>query len=148
MSVHLWVMQDLHQRKLEATLAQEQQENIIAQEPDTIPKLSTELNDFITRMQQNLGMRIEYGSLDNVEEVPAEKSAVIRTNYSTEIKSLEAFFSNCTIPSTPISLSKGETIVNARAFIQSHLSTLKNYSTNKYFLPYLERLQKLKMYLS
>ena len=110
MSVHLWVMQDLHQRKLEATLAQEQQENIIAQEPDTIPKLSTELNDFITRMQQNLGMRVEYGTLDNLAEISIEKSAVIRTDYSTEIETLEYFFSNCTIPSTPIQLSKGEKI--------------------------------------
>lgn len=148
MSVHLWVMQDLHQRKLEATLAQEQQENIIAKEPDTIPKLSTELNDFITRMQQNLGMRVEYGTLDNLAEISIEKSAVIRTDYSTEIETLEYFFNNCTIPSTPIQLSKGEKILNVQSFIESHLSTIKNYSNNKYFLPYLERLQKLKMYLS
>ena len=147
MSVFQWIKQDLYHTQIALSNYKQQEENGIQQEVKELPKLSKDLTTLITRMQQNLGMRIEYGPLDNVAEVPVEKPAVIRTNNSTEIKLLEDFFSNCSIPSTPMSLNKGETILNGRAFIQSHLSVLKNYSTNKYFLPYLERLQKLKMYL-
>lgn len=147
MGVYQWLMQDLYGNKTEAVLSKA--ENTSPQEVSVLPKLSKELADFTTHMQQNFGMQVEYLPLQQTKEVAlAEKTIVARVDYTNEIKSLEEFFSTCAIPSTPIELSKGEKIINVQAFIESHLSTIKNYAHNKYYQPYLERLQKLSSYLT
>lgn len=149
MSIFQWVMQDLHSKKIEIALEKQQEENVSEQQVLNIPPtLSKELRDFITRMQQNLGMRVEYGPLDNAKEEETQKQEKNGIDYTTEIETLEYFFSNCTLPNTPIQLSKHERILNVKDFIESHLSTIKNYANNKYYGPYLERLQRLKIYLS
>ncbi len=148
MSVYKGVMQDLHQEKITAVATKEQEENVTERQTTVIPKLSQELNDLIAQMQQNLGMRVEYGPLNDAKEEELPKQEKNRTDYTTEIETLAYFFSNCTLPNTPIQLSKHETILNVKDFVESHLSTIKNYANNKYYQPYLERLQRLKIYLS
>jgi len=148
MSIYKEVMQDLQQEKIITVPSKEQKENITEQRTTVIPKLSKELNDLIARMQQNLGMRVEYGPLDDAKEEETPKQEKNCIDYTTEIKTLAYFFSNCTLPNTPIQLSKHEKILNVKDFIESHLSIIKNYANNKYYQPYLERLQRLKIYLS
>jgi len=67
-----------------------------------------------------------------------------KENWDNEIKELENYFSQVTIPSTTTKLSQCETITNRDTFIKSHLSIVKANNGNKTFLPYLKRLQNFK----
>ena len=147
MSLYQWLKQDLYNKQIILLEKESQVEKTSLQESDNLPKLSKELTDFIVSMQKNLGMQVEYGTITKVEKIVVEKPTNTCVNYSSEIKSLEDFFNTCVLPTTPIQLSKAEIILNVKGFIKSHIATIKNYPTNKYFLPYLERLQKLKDYL-
>lgn len=69
-------------------------------------------------------------------------------NWNNEIKELELFFANTTLPSGPIKLSPHSTIINSTEFVKAHLSVIKNYNGNTTFLPYLERLIALKEILN
>jgi len=65
-------------------------------------------------------------------------------NWSKDIAELENYFVNIELPTKPVQLIEGIKIINCTRFIESHLATLKAYSGNRNFLPYLERLQRLK----
>lgn len=88
---------------------------------------------------------IETVTLPIYEEViPAIKKTV---DWSDEIIELENYFQSIILPNYPIKLNQAETIKNVSNFIDSHLATLKNNNGRKVFLPYLERLRKVKNYL-
>lgn len=69
-------------------------------------------------------------------------------NWSDQIKELENFYKNATLPTKPIKLNDCETVTDAKQFIESHIATVRANNGNKYFLPYLNRLNKLKAELS
>ena len=60
------------------------------------------------------------------------------------IQSLKIFFESVKIPKKAIELSKCETIHDCEKFVKSHLSMLENNKGNKTFMPYYDRLVKLK----
>uniref|UniRef100_A0A6M3LV05 DUF6965 domain-containing protein n=1 Tax=viral metagenome TaxID=1070528 RepID=A0A6M3LV05_9ZZZZ len=66
-------------------------------------------------------------------------------NWEQEIIDLKNFFFNSIeLPTEPIKLSQAETIIDIRKFINSHLSIVKAQNGNRVYLPYLNRLKKLK----
>ena len=66
---------------------------------------------------------------------------------SWNISELETFFASVNLPDTVI-LSQCETIVDVPKFISTHLSAVKANEGKDTFIPYLERLNKLKVILS
>ena len=56
---------------------------------------------------------------------------------------LETYFKTATLPKQ-VRLSQCETIVDAQKFVKSHISVLKANSGNVAYLPFWERLIKLK----
>jgi hypothetical protein len=68
-------------------------------------------------------------------------------NWDQDITELENYFTGITLPVKPVKLNRYSTITECPLFIESHFSTLKAYSGNLNFLPYLERLQELKKLL-
>ena len=65
-------------------------------------------------------------------------------NWSQSIDELEKYFSSIHLPIEPLRLNESSLITDCSLFIESHLTTLKQYNGNKTFLPYLERLYRLK----
>ena len=64
-----------------------------------------------------------------------------------QLLSLELFFNNIKLPEKEINLNQCSTISNPNKFITSHLATVKANSGNLIYLPYLERLQGLRLLL-
>lgn len=60
---------------------------------------------------------------------------------------LIAFFKYAQLPTEPVKLSQGETIVDCKKFVEKHLSYVAHYGVEK-SAPYWERLQKLKQKLN
>lgn len=65
-------------------------------------------------------------------------------SWSQSIDELEKYFSSIHLPIEPLRLNESSLITDCSLFIESHLTTLKQYNGNKTFLPYLERLYRLK----
>lgn len=61
---------------------------------------------------------------------------------------LEYFFKNSTLLNVEVKLNQSAVISNPKQFIKSHLEIIKANNGNLIYLPYLERLQKLKDILS
>ncbi len=68
-------------------------------------------------------------------------------DWTKQITALESFFKSVELPTEPIRLSKGETITDVNKMIKSHLVTIKTYNGKQVGLPYLDRLEKLKLIL-
>ena len=69
-------------------------------------------------------------------------------SWTKDISELEHFFSSITIPTQPIRLNQCSIIKDIPRFIDSHLAAVKTNSGNRTFLPYLNRLQDLKILLT
>ena len=65
-----------------------------------------------------------------------------------DITKLENYFTGIVLPTQPVKLNDWSIITDCSFFIESHLATVKAYSGNKTFLPYLNRLQELKQVLT
>ncbi len=65
-------------------------------------------------------------------------------DWSSRIEELESFFISLEAPERAIELNKGATITDLKKFVDSHLATVKANNGNRAFLPYLERLEKVK----
>jgi hypothetical protein len=65
-------------------------------------------------------------------------------NWEMEISQLETFFAARQIPAHPVQLSPCETITHPAKFVHSHFEMIKGNNGNPTFLPYLNRLNKLK----
>jgi hypothetical protein len=63
------------------------------------------------------------------------------------IEEIKKFFNNRDLPET-VKLDSNTIITDVNKFVQSHIQYVENNIGNKTFLPYLERLQKLKLILS
>jgi hypothetical protein len=64
-----------------------------------------------------------------------------------QIEELESFFNNIKLPKKTIKLNQCTTISNPNKFITSHLATVKANNASHIYLPYLVRLQELKVIL-
>lgn len=82
----------------------------------------------------------EFDELEALQKQEAEK-------WEQEIKELESFFKDRLLPKQPVQLYPGVKVNDASLFIKSHLSIVKHNKGKRSFLPYLERLQKLKKIL-
>lgn len=69
-------------------------------------------------------------------------------SWNKEITELEDFFTGIKLPDEPLKLNPYSTIVNLPVFIESHLTIVKANNGKQTFLPYLNRLQKLKQSLT
>ena len=65
-------------------------------------------------------------------------------NWNNEIEVLEDYFNKIDLPKENIKLNDSSMITNVSLFVGTHLATVKANNGNKTFLPYLDRLQKLK----
>ena len=71
-----------------------------------------------------------------------------KADWSKDIEVLEDYFNNINTPTQPIKLNKCTIINDVPIFVKSHLATVKANNGNKTFLPYLNRLQELKIVLT
>lgn len=69
-------------------------------------------------------------------------------NWNPEITELKTYFKSITLPCKPVKLNPVETILNMVTFIDNHLAVVEANNGKPTFLPYLERLQELKQYLT
>jgi hypothetical protein len=60
------------------------------------------------------------------------------------IEEIETFFRDAKLPDGPIKLSKAETIINSKKFLEDHIATVKRHNGNKTYFPYYQRLVKFK----
>jgi hypothetical protein len=67
---------------------------------------------------------------------------------ANSFEELETFFKTARLPANPIMLNEGTTILNIKAFVRSHLATVRANQESKFIIPYLERLHTLKASLS
>ena len=68
-------------------------------------------------------------------------------NWNVQIAELESFFKNIQLPKKEIKLNQCTTISNLNKFVSSHLATVKANNGSLIYLPYLVRLQELKVIL-
>ncbi len=88
--------------------------------------------------------KVEVFQPEPVEQIVKEKPK----SWDNNITELENYFSNIEIPTQPLKINRYTTITDCSLFIESHLATVKHYNGNRYFLPYLEKLQELKQFLA
>jgi hypothetical protein len=69
-------------------------------------------------------------------------------SWEQDITELERYFETATLPAVPVKLNPYSTITNVALFIHSHFATVKANNGKRTFLPYLNRLQELKQYLT
>lgn len=69
-------------------------------------------------------------------------------SWEQEITELEHYFQIDTIPTQPVKPNSYSTITNVSLFLESHFATLKANNGKRTFLPFLNRLQELKQYLT
>lgn len=69
-------------------------------------------------------------------------------DWSNEIKELENYFKSIELPTESVKLNQCSMITDVALFIESHLSFLKRNNGKKRFIPYLNRLQELKLILT
>jgi len=69
-------------------------------------------------------------------------------NWEQDLSELEQYFKAITFPTQPINLDVCTKILNVWNFIEGHLAFVKANNGKQSFLPYLNRLQELKKYLT
>jgi hypothetical protein len=69
-------------------------------------------------------------------------------SWEQDIIELENYFTGITLPTQPVKLNNCSTITSCSLFIESHFATVKAQKGNRIFLPYLKRLQELKLILN
>ncbi|WP_202927857.1 DUF6965 family protein [Cyclobacterium roseum] len=65
-------------------------------------------------------------------------------SWNNSISELETYFANIEIPAKPVKLNRFSTITDCSKFIKCHFATVKANNSKRTFLPYLNRLKKLK----
>ena len=86
--------------------------------------------------------------LPKVETFQPEPVKEQSESWDNDIAELESYFSGIELPTQPVKLNKCSTIKDCSLFIESHFATVKANNGNETFLPYLERLKKLKQILT
>ena len=68
--------------------------------------------------------------------------------WADEVNELEKYFATIELPTKPISLGGGTSVVNSTNFVNHHIATLKATVGNRVFYPYLNRLREFKRILN
>ena len=68
--------------------------------------------------------------------------------WDKEIKGLVQYFETSTLPPQPVKLNQCTTVTDVQQFISSHLAIVQANNGKRTFLPYLNRLQSLRQYLT
>lgn len=63
------------------------------------------------------------------------------------ITDLQTFFDNTVLPTEPIKLSSGETVINIKTFLETHFISVRKYEGKAFAKPFLDRLVRLKTIL-
>lgn len=69
-------------------------------------------------------------------------------SWEAEITEMENYFAGVVLPQQTIKLNPYSTITTVSLFLESHFTTIKANNGKRTFLPYLDRLQELKHYLT
>lgn len=136
---------DIGDYLIELDWRQFRKHNISIQQPQDEPKKVDTLTVPEIKQPDVLPLEVSgYQSCKQIQKAPKR----LPQEWSSEIEALEAFFSNINLPTTPFKLNNYTIVKNCSLFIDSHLNTVKEHNGNKAFLPYLERLQEFRRFLS
>jgi chromatin segregation and condensation protein Rec8/ScpA/Scc1 (kleisin family) len=69
-------------------------------------------------------------------------------SWEPEITELETYFAAIELPQQPVKPNRYSTITSVSLFIETHFATVKANNGKRTFLPFLNRLQELKNYLT
>jgi hypothetical protein len=89
----------------------------------------------VTRLRKIEDVESEYPKKGNKDTVG---------DWDNKIQALESFFTSLKAPDTDIKINKGSTILDLKKITESHLIVIKANNGKKLFLPYLERLEKVR----
>lgn len=80
--------------------------------------------------------------------VPQQQQATHKgpEGWANEVADLETYFAGIELPTEPVAISPGCTILNCTTFVRNHIATVRANDGNKTFLPFLERLQGFRAY--
>lgn len=120
-----------------------------------VPKIETESTKINADKTNNTSSK---GSINKPEQIQTETTKIQleetyihqekqSINWNEQIEELESFFKNIKLTKKDIKLNQCTTISNPNKFITSHLATVKANNGNLIYLPYLERIQELKVIL-
>jgi hypothetical protein len=105
--------------------------------------------------QQSAPEQPQQAVIETVQELqPVKETHFSQTeapkpeSWEQDITELEHYFETATLPAVPVKLNPYSTITNVALFIHSHFATVKANNGKRTFLPYLNRLQELKQYLT
>lgn len=98
---------------------------------------------FIPKIGEDQKIEPEQKEVKEYLKIVKTETNVNTNNWNDEIKELETFFAANQIPDT-INLTQVERITNTKKMIESHLNYVKANNGNMRFLPYLDRLKKVK----
>lgn len=107
---------------------------VTPQQAQTTPQATKTMPDAI--VQQYLNHKSEH--------IPEPQKP---EDWEQDITKLETYFTNTELPTQPVKINKGSTIIDCSLFIESHFATVKANNGKHTFLPYLNRLQELKQVL-
>ncbi len=118
-------------------------------EKETTPEQKTDgvdIADFLIKQKWNewdkLSHATEPPETTAPEQLEPQPEPLEPKSFNTEIAQIEAYFQNTVLPVDPVKLNDWTTITDARLFVESSLAIVKHYNGNRYFLPYLNRLQE------
>lgn len=80
------------------------------------------------------------------EPTPEHQQPVVE-DWRKELSELKVFFEKSTLPTDPIQVEQGETILNVAVFIETNFETAMAQNGKPYFEVYLNRLKLLKSHL-
>ena len=115
--------------------------------------LKFDLTDFVSvapESNENVQPLAKVELIESIEKaVISSKPIKLKSeSWIKEITELEEYFSNSNgLPKEQIRLSESEVILNISKFVENHLSIVKSNDGKRTFLPYLDRLNALRMRL-
>lgn len=90
---------------------------------------------------ENIQKEVEVTENQNWFPKPSQEQP---KKWDADISELKRFFENITIASKPVKLNQSTIIINCQTFIENHLATVKANNGKETFIPYLNRLKRLR----
>jgi sulfite reductase alpha subunit-like flavoprotein len=111
-------------------------------QPEHITSLKSEHSD---HPNNNVILHVE--PLPKIEVSKTKRIEHTKT-WEQDITELESYFAGISLPTLPMKLNSFFTVTDVSSFIESHFLIVKANIRKRTFIPYLNRLQELKEYLS
>ncbi|WP_417860449.1 DUF6965 family protein [Winogradskyella sediminis] len=122
---------------------------------EVVPKKTTVKNKIIANKTNSIS---SINSVNQSKEIQPKTTKIQREetfilqevqsiNWNEQIEELESFFNKIDVSENNCFLNEATKITNVTQFVQSHLATVKANNGNSTYLPYLVRLQELKVIL-